>query len=47
MIGMAFNQLESFKLALPYLMTAAELDKDKRYRSSISIWSCIMSIRNV
>ena len=23
MIGMAFNQLESFKLALPYLMTAA------------------------
>ena len=29
MIGMAFNQLESFKLALPYLMTAAELDKDK------------------
>ena len=28
-IGMAFNQLESFKLALPYLMTAAELDKDK------------------
>ena len=30
MIGMAFNQLESFKLALPYLMTAAELDKDKK-----------------
>ena len=29
MTGMAFNQLESFKLALPYLMTAAELDKDK------------------
>ncbi|MBO0927157.1 tetratricopeptide repeat protein [Staphylococcus sp. 30400_3112M30941] len=28
MIGMAFNQLEAFKQALPFLMTAAELDEN-------------------
>ncbi|EHJ08847.1 tetratricopeptide repeat protein [Staphylococcus simiae] len=27
MIGMSFNQLEAFKQALPYFMTAAELDQ--------------------
>lgn len=29
MIGMSFNQLEAFKEALPFLMTAAELDDRK------------------
>nr|WP_277951054.1 tetratricopeptide repeat protein [Staphylococcus lugdunensis] len=29
MIGMAFNQLEAFKEALPYLMTAAEKDENR------------------
>ncbi len=29
MIGMSFNQLGAFKEALPFLMTAAELDDDR------------------